>query len=446
MVCWPEYRRTWELIGRGPHLYRYRVHVLIHCISSSAPCGHLTCILSAHQRHAHFPPDRRQGAQQVFDRELKLAPNRPSFGTCFASPSFQRETRGPMIDANNDLEHAPSAVPLSQEARTIGRRRSGERDRSGARAAEQFAAGAQVRVKLGPRTASWCAGQEGTVISIGRQVEIDLGGRICKINPNELELLVSEELDASLLQLAEDISMMAPPAPSPPAPTPPAAEPNGAVRAAAAAEATVQSPRRRSPSSEERRQQQQGGATSAAAAAVHAGVSRRLGVSRRERGISSGASVVQGAAADDEAISDAAREAAVPAARVEEATVEAVEAETTTDPTVEGSATEDAEGGGGVRLARWPLPRSVFQPIEAAGAEAESPSRRLRAPAQSVRLPTAAEAARRWWAERPARRAMAQRARVKPRTLRAPWPWTGAMAVLCHRLPRPPWQCLPRRR
>jgi hypothetical protein len=190
-----------------------------------------------------------------------------------------------MIDANNDLEHAPSAVPLSQEARTIGRRRSGERDRSGARAAEQFAAGAQVRVKLGPRTASWCAGQEGTVISIGRQVEIDLGGRICKINPNELELLVSEELDASLLQLAEDMS------PSPPAPTPPAAEPNGAVRAAAAAEATVQSPRRRSPSSEERRQQQQGSATSAAAAAVHAGASRRLGVSRRERGISSGASV-----------------------------------------------------------------------------------------------------------------------------------------------------------
>lgn len=88
MVCWPEYRRTWELIGRGPHLYRYRVHVLIHCISSSAPCGHLTCILSAHQRHAHFPPDRRQGAQQEFDRELKLGPNRPSFGTCF----FARRT------------------------------------------------------------------------------------------------------------------------------------------------------------------------------------------------------------------------------------------------------------------------------------------------------------------------------------------------------------------
>jgi hypothetical protein len=218
----------------------------------------------------NFRQSGAREAQQEFDRELKLGPNRPSFGTCFAS-RFQRETRGPMIDANNDLEHAPSAVPLSQEARTIGRRRSGERDRSGARAAEQFAAGAQVRVKLGPRTASWCAGQEGTVISIGRQVEIDLGGRICKINPNELELLVSEELDASLLQLAEDMSLMAP-APSPPAPTPPAAEPNGAVRAAAAAEATVQSPRRRSPSSEERRQQQQGSATSAAAAAVHAGI------------------------------------------------------------------------------------------------------------------------------------------------------------------------------
>ena len=246
-----------------------------------------------------------------------------------------------MIDTNNDLEHAPSAVPLSQEARTIGRRRSGERDRSGARAAEQFAAGAQVRVKLGPRTASWCAGQEGTVISIGRQVEIDLGGRICKINPNELELLVSEELDASLLQHAEDMSLMAP-APSPPAPTPPPAEPNGAVRAAAAANPTVRSPRKRSPSSEERRQQQQCSASSATAAAVHAGASRPLGVSRRERGISSGASVTQGAATDDGVISDAPREAAVPAA-----SSEAVEAETVTDPAVEGSATEDAEWGGG---------------------------------------------------------------------------------------------------
>ena len=311
-----------------PHtLYqRFRPLRASYMYPLSAPA---TCTFSA------SPAPEKHNKSSTGNSNLDRIGHLSERASCPPDRLFQRETRGPMIDANNDLEHAPSAVPLSQEARTIGRRRSGERDRSGARAAEQFAAGAQVRVKLGPRTASWCAGQEGTVISIGRQVEIDLGGRICKINPNELELLVSEELDASLLQLAEDMSLMAP-APSPPAPTPPAAEPNGAVRAAAAAEATVQSPRRRSPSSEERRQQQQGSATSTAAAAVHAGVSRRLGVSRRERGISSGASVAQGAAADDEAISDAAREAAVPAASVEEATVETVEAETVTDPAVEG--------------------------------------------------------------------------------------------------------------
>ena len=27
MECWPEYRRTWELIGRGPHLYIFLIQL-----------------------------------------------------------------------------------------------------------------------------------------------------------------------------------------------------------------------------------------------------------------------------------------------------------------------------------------------------------------------------------------------------------------------------------
>ncbi len=267
-----------------------------------------------------------------------------------------------MIDATNDVEHAPSAVPLSKEARTIGRRRSGER--SGSRASDQFSAGAHVRVKPGPRTASWCAGHVGTVMSTGRQIEIELGGRICKINPNELELLVSDELEGSLLQHADE------PGPAPVPPAPPAAAPSDGTQGASeaaqpVAEDMTRPPRtRRSPSGEERRQQPTGSAPSSAAAATRTFASRPLGVSRRERGAINGGAIAgrteddtagadasvrgegnadQGAAAQhEEAAADAGADAAGEAAV-------AADGETAAEAAVEGAVVVDAATVGDAR-------------------------------------------------------------------------------------------------
>ena len=78
MECWPEYRRTWELIGRGPHLYIFLIQLYI--ASAVPPPAGILHVPSQRTSDMHiFRQSGAREAQQEFDRELKLGPNRPSF-------------------------------------------------------------------------------------------------------------------------------------------------------------------------------------------------------------------------------------------------------------------------------------------------------------------------------------------------------------------------------
>jgi hypothetical protein len=72
----------WEGTALVP--YRYIFLIQLYIVSAVPPPAGILHVASQRTSDMHtFRQSGAREAQQEFDRELKLGPNRPSFGTCF---------------------------------------------------------------------------------------------------------------------------------------------------------------------------------------------------------------------------------------------------------------------------------------------------------------------------------------------------------------------------
>jgi len=71
----------WEGTALVPYIFLIQLYI----VSAVPPPAGIVHVSSQRTSDMHnFRQSGAREAQQEFDRELKLGPNRPSFGTCFA--------------------------------------------------------------------------------------------------------------------------------------------------------------------------------------------------------------------------------------------------------------------------------------------------------------------------------------------------------------------------